>query len=357
MRNALGQLEIVEPARDAAVYADENTAFVARWLSSSAPDSGQGALRYVWTSDADGEIGRGLRASHRGLSYRTHRITLRAFSGETPVATAETSVAVVIRPDQFTLSERTDWEGEFSPSGNRVAYTSYRSGDPEVWIATVANQAAVRITYKGGMSPTWSPDGQRIAFWSERAGSRHLWLVHVSDAVRTAVQITSEDGSQWMPAFSPVDQRLAFISKSGRQTSLMVLSADQPDAGAELVVGPADFPLFPRWSSDGRSLLFTTYRDTVPAICAIDLEQKSIARISNPEAEDADISPDGSRLVFVRNGEIWLQSLKSGLERPLTRESSVALSPRFSRDGEKIIYASTHSGNYDLWLLDLPPEQ
>ena len=189
------------------------------------------------------------------------------------------------------------------------------------------------------------------------AGSGHLWLVHVSDAVRTAVQITSEAGSQWMPAFSPVDQRLAFISKSGRQTSLMVLSADQPDAGAELVVGPADFPLFPRWSSDGRSLLFTTYRDTVPAICVIDLEQKSIARISNPDAEDADISPDGSRLVLVRNGEIWLQSLKSGLERPLTRESSVALSPRFSRDGEKIIYASTHSGNYDLWLLDLPPEQ
>ena len=60
---------------------------------------------------------------------------------------------------------------------------------------------------------------------------------------------------------------------------------------------------------------------------------------------------------MVRHGELWLHHLEDGYERALTRDSSEPLSPRFSPDGSQVVYASTRSGNYDLWLLDLPVDR
>ncbi len=89
----------------------------------------------------------------------------------------------------------------------------------------------------------------------------------------------------------------------------------------------------------------------------IDMIDGAVARVSSLGAENADVSPDGQLVVIVRHGELWLHRLKDGYERPLTRDGAEALSPRFSPDGRQVIYASTRSGNYDLWLLDLPVEE
>ena len=315
---------------------------------------GAAELRYLWSSDVDGPLAEGLRTSVTGLSYRAHNLTLEAVLGDSVLGSVETVVTVIKPPEQFTLSERNDWEGEFSPHGTQLAYTSFRSGDPEIWVASVASRAADRITYKGGLTPTWSPDEQRLVFWSDRAGGRDLWIVDLTEEQKTAVQLTFESGSEWMPAFSPVDGRLVYASKSGRRLSLKTIDTDDPDAAPVEILGPGEQPVFPRWFPDGKELLFTSYSDTLPAVCRLSLESGAVARIGSPGAEDADISPDGRLIVMVRHGELWLHRLQDGYERPLTRDHAGALSPRFSPDGSQVIYASTRSGNYDLWLLDLP---
>jgi len=346
-------LQIVEPAAGAVVYGHENVRFLARWVDETRPP-GAAELRYLWSSDVDGPLAEGMRTSVTGLSYRAHKLTLEAVVGDSVLGSVETAVTVIKPPEQFTLSERNDWESEFSPSGTQVAYTSFRSGDPEIWVASVASRAANRITYKGGLTPTWSPDEQRLAFWSDRAGGRDLWIVDLTEEQKTAVQLTFESGSEWMPAFSPVDGRLIYASKNGRRLNLKIIDTNDPDAAPVEILGPGEQPVFPRWFPDGKELLFTSYSDTLPAVCRLSLESGAVARIGSPGAEDADISPDGRLIVMVRHGELWLHRLQDGYERPLTRDHAGALSPRFSPDGSQVIYASTRSGNYDLWLLDLP---
>lgn len=349
-------LEIVEPAAGAIVYGDENIRFLARGLDANQL-SVEADLRYLWSSDTDGPLAEGLRTSVIGLSYCAHKLTLEAFSGDSLLASVETAITVIKRPEQFTLSERNDWEGEFSPGGEQVAYTSFRSGDAEIWVASMASRAADRITYQGGLAPTWSPDEQRLVFWSDRAGNRDLWLVDLTEEQKTAVQLTFGFGSEWMPAFSPVDERLVYVSKNGRRLSLKMIDTYDPELVPLEILGPSEQPMFPRWFPDGREVLFTSYRDTLPAVCRLSLESGAVVRVSSLGAEDADVSRDGQLVVMVRRGELWLHRLKDGYERPLTRDGAGVLSPRFSPDGRQLIYASTRSGNYDLWLLDLPVEK
>ena len=350
-------LQIVEPAAGAIVYGHENIRFLARWLDERQLPEGA-ELRYLWSSDVDGPLAEGLRSSVTGLSYCTHRITLEAVWGDSVLGSVEARITVIKRPEQFTLSERSDWEGEFSPSGAQVAYTSFRSGEPEIWIASVDSRAASRITYQGGLAPTWSPDEQRFAFWSDRAGSRDLWIVDlIEEEQKTAVQLTFGSGSEWMPALSPVDGRLVYVSKNGRRLCLEMIDTDDPESVPVEILGPRQQPMFPRWFPDGQDILFTSYSDTLSAVCRLSLESGAVERVGPLGAEDADISPDGNFVVMVRNGELWLHRLEDGYERALTQDSSEPLSPRFSPDGRQVIYASTRSGNYDLWLLDLPVDK
>ncbi len=64
----------------------------------------------------------------------------------------------------------------WSPGGDRLAYTSNKSGNYDVWMISLKDGKERQLTkdpaYDG--EPTWSPDGQEIAFVSTRSGSKEL---------------------------------------------------------------------------------------------------------------------------------------------------------------------------------------
>ncbi len=346
---AAQNLRIVAPADGAVVYAGARVPMVARW---DGPTQG---IRLRWSSDVDGELGQGLETSAEALSYASHHIRVEALRGDSAVAHAETVVHVITSPEQFTLSARTDWEGEFSRSGRQLAYTSFRSGNPEVWVADVESRNSERITFNGGRTPVWTPDGGSLVFWSERSGSRDLWLVELEQKPREALRLTKSATNDWMPAFHPTERKVAYISKRDRQLRLMVMEFGIEDTLAVELIGPERYPMFPRWSGDGGDLLFTSFADSLPVLIRYTIANGAFVQIGPPGCEDADLSPDGSRVLLVRGGELYLLGLPGGKLQPLTRESGGVLSPRFSPDGNGAVFATTRSGNYDLWMLDLPP--
>lgn len=345
-------LEITSPRPGEVVYQDEGLFCRAAW-SGGLPARGEN-LRYLWSSNQDGPLGEGLDKRFSNLSYSQHILTAQALLGDSVMAVAETKFTVIMRPVQFTLAERNDWEGEFSPQGDRTAFTSFRSGEAEIWISSSDGRATNRITYQGGIGPSWSPDGRAMVFWGERVGGRHLWLVDLGAVSANAIQLTSGEESNWLPAFSPVDNRVVFVSKLNKRFCLKIINTAEPEPKAVEILGPEHKPMFPRWFPDGKEILFTSYRDTLPVICRLSLDTGAVVQVTAPGAEDADISRDGKNVAMVRDGELWLHRMSENSERPLTRERSGIISPRFSPDSGKIIYSSSRSGNYDLWILDLP---
>lgn len=65
------------------------------------------------------------------------------------------------------FSTRVEGAPRFSPDGKRIAFMSYRSGTPELWISDPYGGNAVQLTSfqtRKPELPSWSPDGQLIAF-------------------------------------------------------------------------------------------------------------------------------------------------------------------------------------------------
>ncbi|WP_166943897.1 S9 family peptidase [Sphingopyxis panaciterrae] len=77
-------------------------------------------------------------------------------------------------------------------------------------------------------------------------------------------------------------------------------------------------------------------------------------------AADPQISPDGSRIAYVRRANdimsdravssIWLIDTRTGEEVPVAGQHAAAFSPRWSPDGKRLAYASTDGGNPQLWV-------
>ena len=61
-------------------------------------------------------------------------------------------------------------------------------------------------------------------------------------------------------------------------------------------------------------------------------------------AEDPALSPNGKRLAFSWNGDIWIANTKGGVARPLTSSPARDTQPVFSPEGSQIAFDSTRRG-------------
>src|SRR5437763_1636734 len=63
-------------------------------------------------------------------------------------------------------STRLDSNAQYSPRGNRIVFTSERTGEQQIWVADADGSNAMQVTHSrfGPGSPRWSPDGRYIAY-------------------------------------------------------------------------------------------------------------------------------------------------------------------------------------------------
>src|SRR5262249_5167733 len=83
-------------------------------------------------------------------------------------------------PTRLISSTRPDYGPQYSPDGKRIAFTSGRSGNTEMWVCDDDGQNPVQLTSFAGPdlgSPRWSPDGRQIAFDSVAAGNRDIFVI------------------------------------------------------------------------------------------------------------------------------------------------------------------------------------
>jgi Tol biopolymer transport system component len=83
------------------------------------------------------------------------------------------------------------------------------------------------------------------------------------------------------------------------------------------------------------------------------LEPARLLRMTVSEGSwmSVDVSPDGSTLVFDLLGSIWTLPLEGGEAMPLTQGMAFDAQPRFSPDGDRIVFVSDRSGGQNLWTM------
>jgi TolB protein len=183
--------------------------------------------------------------------------------------------------------------------------------------------------------------------------SEKLWrrVAHkISDTIYK--KITGYDGY--------FNTRIVYVSESGpylkRIKRLAIM--DQDGENHQYLTDGKDLVLTPRFSPDGKKILYLSYKNRTPQVHMLDLQNGRSRLVGDfPGMSFAPrFSPDGNSALMsiAKNGNthIYELNLKSKKKIQLTSGSSINTSPSYSPDGTKIAFNSDRHGSRQIFIMN-----
>jgi TolB protein len=229
-----------------------------------------GGAKEIWVMDYDGANQHAI--THLGQISISPRVSpdnsLVAFSSLGKDGFQIKMFSLLLgRLVHFNSVGGTNLSPAWSPNGQQLAFSSSRTGDPEIWVSDPQGALAHRITdYKGpDVSPTWNPKtGAQIAWISGRTGLPQLYIM---DSDGSGVARMTDGGYATSPSWSPNGQFIAFAwnrkygpGAPGGQDIYVMEVASKRWIQLTHDIGRCDFP---SWSPDGRHIAFANAPDGV----------------------------------------------------------------------------------------------
>jgi Tol biopolymer transport system component len=157
---------------------------------------------------------------------------------------------------RFIASTKNDANPQLSPDGQRVAFTSARSGSWEIWVADGQGEHPLRLTALGidAGAPRWSPDGQTIAFnFSTKGDNVDIYVVSASGGPPR--RVTTSASIDATPTWSRDGRWIYFASnRTGQFQVWKVPSSGEDPGSARQVTRGGGFTAIE--STDGRYAYF-----------------------------------------------------------------------------------------------------
>ncbi|MDK3073251.1 Tol-Pal system beta propeller repeat protein TolB [Sedimentitalea sp. JM2-8] len=144
----------------------------------------------------------------------------------------------------------------FSPTGDRVLFTSYESGFPRINVLDVGNvQRRVLQQTEGTMSfaPRFAPDGRTVVFSLEQGGNTDLYRLDIATGTQT--RLTTAPSIETAPSFAPDGSQIVFESDRSGTQQLYVMPAGGGEA-TRISFGQGRYGT-PVWSPRGDLIAFT----------------------------------------------------------------------------------------------------
>lgn len=228
-----------------------------------------------------------------------------------------------------------------SPDNSRVAFASLGK---EGWSVRMYSLELNRlVSFPAGtaggsnQSPAWTSDGNRIAFSSSRSGDPEIWVAEANGAnPRRVTYFTGPDvGPVWNPR---TNAQLAWVS--GRTGLPQIYTMDQDGANVQRMTD-GGYAVSPSWAPNGGFLTFSWNRKYGPGapggqdIYVMDIATKRWLQLTH-DAGSNDFpswAPDGRHIVFERkvggHTEIW-SMLADGTEQHQLTHSGNNFMPNWS---------------------------
>ena len=182
----------------------------------------------------------------------------------------------------------------WSPSGTHLAYVSFESRKPVVYVHELATgQRRVVANYKGSNSaPAWAPDGRSLVATLSRDGGSQLFRVPLQGGEPqrlTSGNINTE------PAFTPDGNTLYFVSDRGGNPQIYKM----PSQGgpAERVTFSGAYNISPAISPDGRWLAYVSRLGGAYRLHLMALATGQVTSLTDTSADERPSFAPNSRLL------------------------------------------------------------
>ena len=144
----------------------------------------------------------------------------------------------------------------FSPTGDRVLYTSYETGFPRIELLDVRSVGRQQITTQAGemaFSPRFSRDGTQVIYSLINGGNTDIFRTDLATGQHT--QLTNAPSIETAPSFSPDGSQIVFESDRSGTQQVYIMSANGGEP-QRISFGEGRYSS-PVWSQRGDLIAFT----------------------------------------------------------------------------------------------------
>ncbi len=217
----------------------------------------------------------------------------------------------------------------------------------------------------GYSSPSLSPDNSRLAFNLMRSwGVNEVWVLDLAEGLTprgAPRKLAVAGGRESMPVWMPDGRRVIYANLQSGQAGLWQAPADGSGAAAPL--GPVGQGGIQAAISGSRQRLVYTVGISDSNIWQVPIEtggragQPTPLVASTSSDDNAQFAPDGKRITFAStrsgNFQIWVCDADgSNAIQVTSMKAPVAASPRWSPDGAELAFDSNPDGHYDLYAIN-----
>ncbi len=251
---------------------------------------------------------------------------------------------------QLTKLDSGACQPSWSPDGSQLVFTSPCRGrgdfldgdysDSSLFMMNVDGTGIKQLMNVPGadFDPDWSPDGKKIAFTSLRDGNKQIYVLDVDSlavARLTSLDVNIENSE---PAWSPDGKKIAYLVKRVGTYQVWVMNSTGQDNIQVAHSGQSLWDYLPAWSSDGKVILFSQRRPSGnprPWLMSVQYADNGIAaRLSYfpTPIEDVEFSPDGLWIAsegmdIEGNRDVYFMTITGGSRTRLTNDPALDFDP------------------------------
>ncbi len=238
-----------------------------------------------------------------------------------------------LSPIEFAVSS-----GRVSPDGRHFAYVAEHEGQAAIRLLSFGDRrkSSLRPTDNTAWIGGWSPDGTSIAFGCGRRGNRVNSILNVNSK---EVQPIALPASELVWDWSPDGKELLTISEPQTGQPRQIQRAKLDGSGLVCLTDRTTDNILPRFSPDGRKVVFSSTRTRRAQVYVMDPDGKNVVQLTSfkdRSSGPACWSPDGK--------EICCRSYKTG---PVDAEGNYTVS-----DGHLVLMNADGTDPKDF----LPPD-
>ncbi|MGH9795674.1 MAG: protein kinase domain-containing protein [Candidatus Acidiferrales bacterium] len=304
-----------------------------------------------------------------------------------------------------------EWLPSWSPDSSLIAYAHNRYGSMDLFVISAGGGNPVRLTQHPGddVLPRWSGDGRQLAFLSDRGrgsdiyvtpalggserrlagtnipmlertfdalrmlgsspwspagddllfsrlgpgGQIALWKVNLGNRQETQLTHPPAGTDDMEAAWSFDGKRIVFTRRKGGRLSLWWMQAD----GSEAALLEDEYQNGqPAWSADSRRIVFQSNRAGPDNLWELDILSRNLRQLTTGQGRDwaPAISRSGQLAYapFSHQTDVYSMSVDDRSEKRLTFSTGENFGARFAPDGNRVVYHSNRSGNFEIWLID-----
>ncbi|MFM2035072.1 MAG: hypothetical protein RL459_337 [Pseudomonadota bacterium] len=184
----------------------------------------------------------------------------------------------------------------WSPNGSQLAYVSFESRKPVVYVHDIASgKRRLVANFRGSNSaPAWSPDGKLLALTLSKDQGSQLYVMDAAGGEPR--RLTQSGAIDTEPVFSPDGKTIYFVSDRGGAPQ--IYKTPVSGGSAERVTFTGSYNISPTISPDGRWLAYISRVSGAFKLHVMDLSNSSVLALTDTQADESPSFSPNSRLLM-----------------------------------------------------------